>query len=527
MTKIWLVVLSLASNILALALPLALIQVYDRILTNHAVGSAVALFSAVLVAIVFDGLIRFVRTAIFARLGAVAEYRLSMQTAAQVLSLDRTQLRGLGAGKIGELFEAVGRSRDVLVGQSVLAMFDAPFAILFLALIWFLGGPVILAPLGVVAVLGVAALLSSAEHRTAARKAFEASAAHRRLVRVAARESDYYRSRAIAGNLAASLRRSEIAKAAATEASETAASRLIDLTQIGGLASTVAILFLGAQSVLDGAMTTGGLAACMIFGQRAVGGILGMISNLARRRVAAGAYAELRRLFRERPAGRVPAEPSEAERGPPVGLSAEIDGARLTVSPGEIVVVSAATRDVEARLFRAMVDAVVYGEGSGRGASGPGLVRLDADAAGAVVAVPPMPPVLIGTVMENMTNFDPRRSEEALRLAEALGVQQALARLPDGYQTKLGVDFGLPLSDGVVKRIGLVRGLSAMPRLVVLGWPTAALDKDGEDRLVRVLKGQSASTTIVAFDRAPSLRAIASRVVTIADGRAQETEIAA
>lgn len=233
-------------------------------------------------------------------------------------------------------------------------------------------------------------------------------------------------------------------------------------------------------------MTTSGLAACMIVGQRGVGGILGMISNLARRPVAAGAYAELRRLLRETPAAKAPAEPSEAGRGSPVGLTAEVDGTRLTVAPGEIVVVTAASRDVEARLFRAMVEAAIYGESPGRASAGKGLVRIDRAEKGGVVAVPPMPPVLIGTVMENMTNFDPRRSEEALRLADALGVQQALARLPDGYQTKLGVDFGLPLSDGVVKRIGLVRGLSAMPRLIVLGWPTAALDKDGEDRLVRV-----------------------------------------
>lgn len=82
LTRAWVVILSLASNILALALPVALIQVDDRILANQAVGSAIALFSAVLIAIVVDGVIRSVRAAIFARLGAVAEYRLSMKTAA-------------------------------------------------------------------------------------------------------------------------------------------------------------------------------------------------------------------------------------------------------------------------------------------------------------------------------------------------------------------------------------------------------------------------------------------------------------
>ncbi|MDX5595468.1 hypothetical protein [Pseudovibrio sp. SPO723] len=57
-TRLWLICLSLISNILALALPLALIQVYDRILANQAVGTAIVIFSAVGLAILFDGLVK-------------------------------------------------------------------------------------------------------------------------------------------------------------------------------------------------------------------------------------------------------------------------------------------------------------------------------------------------------------------------------------------------------------------------------------------------------------------------------------
>ncbi|WMS41324.1 hypothetical protein RDV64_14690 [Acuticoccus sp. MNP-M23] len=535
MTRIWLVVLSIGSNVLALALPLALIQIYDRILANQAVGTAVVLLSAVAIAIMLDALVRFARSAIIARLGTTAEYHLSMRTAERILAMSRKDLLALGRGRIAELFATVGRTRDVLVGQSLLALFDAPFAIVFLALVWFLGGEVVLAPIAIVVVFGTAAIASMALNRAAVRRQFEASSVHRSQFVTAARNAELYRSIVIPGEVAARLRRSEFARSAASEQSEIRGSALLDISQVGGLASTVAILLLGALAVLDGTMTTGGLAACMILGQRAVGSLLGVISGLARRQLAAAAYRELDRVLRTARDADISGEGAgSSDRAlAPIGIEISVPGHLIKAAPGEMVVVPSEEKDEELRLFGLVAKALLDAERPSGTAADPATVRLTEGSGTvnpdprAVSVVPPLPPVFRGTILDNLTGFDDRRGQRAMALADGLGLTDLVGRLPAGFQTRLGAELSIPLSDGAVKRIGLVRGLSAVPGLVVLGHPEAALDKDGVDRLATTLREVCPETTVLAFTRSQPLLLAASTVVPLPASVVSEMSVSA
>lgn len=133
-------------------------------------------FSAVALAILLDGLVKYARASILGRLAAQAEYELSFKTAEKLLSIDENRLGQFSPGRIRELFTAINRSNDVLIGQSTLAVFDAPFAITFLVLVWFLGGPTVFGPLAVVVVFGALALFSAYRQAKAGKALFEASA---------------------------------------------------------------------------------------------------------------------------------------------------------------------------------------------------------------------------------------------------------------------------------------------------------------------------------------------------------------
>lgn len=376
MARAWIVGLSLLSNILGLALPLALIQVYDRILANQAIGTALILFAAVLVAIVLDGMTRFARSALFSRLGSVAEYNLSISVARQVLSMRRDQLKRFGAGHIEELFAAVSRSRDVLVGQSLLALFDAPFAIIFLILVWFLGGVVVVAPLAVVAVIGALALYAALRHSGAAADAFKARAAHKSLLMEGAARNEMFRTRGIAGELMARLRRTEIAAAEASERSERQAAALMDLTQVAGIAAAVSILAVGAHEALQGNMTTGAIAACLILGQRAVSALVGVVSGLARRQTAVAAHRQLRRALQTKRA--LPAHETVSRDDGPLGAEVTMpSGAHVSIKPGTLNVIEFATYDQADEAYERFSSALAApGDGDTAQAA---LVLSDAD----------------------------------------------------------------------------------------------------------------------------------------------------
>lgn len=497
MTRLWLILLSLLSNALGLMLPLALIQVYDRILANHAIGTALVLFAAVLVAIVLDGVTRFARTSVFGRLGAAAEFDLSMQVARRVLSMNRTELKRFGGGRVEELFASISTSRDALIGQSLIAVFDAPFAIVFLVLVWFLGGPVVLAPIAVVVVVGSLAFVCAAFNRSANHALFEARSSQKTLMMKGLSHLEFLRSRGLAGDFMFGLRRTDLAAAAASERAERATGTLMDFTQIAGLASSVAILGAGALRALEGEMTSGAIAASLILGQRAASGLLGLFSAFARRQTAGAAYRELRRHLD----GQGERDMSAARVDGPLGVHwSPSPGEEWAIAPGSVAVIEFdSVREANAA-FDTFRD--VLSEDAAQGAKAPLHLttrngqQID-DAAGSIAFCGAMPVLFRGTILDNLSRFEAENIDRAISTARALGLDEALGRLADGYQTSVGQGLTEPLSSGTIKRIGLVRALAPNPGLVVLNHPTHTLDKAGLDRFVALLSDMKGQTTVI------------------------------
>lgn len=518
LTRVWLILLSLLSNVLALALPLTLIQVYDRILVNQAVGTAIVLFTAVVIAILLDGIVRFSRSAIFSRKGTVEEYTLGMRLARRVLSMSRADLSKFGAGREAELFAAITRSRDVLVGQSTLALFDMPFAIVFLVLVWFIAGPVVYVPLAVVAVAGLFALFHAMRNRRASKAQFEARSAHKSILVSGASGIEVFRTRGLAGDLMGRLRRLGAIEAEATERSERSLSALADVAQVASLAASIGILGVGAMLALEGELTSGGIAACLILGQRAVGGLIGVVSALARRQTASVAHRTLREALS---AGTlfVPTitESSDAANDAQIALSWRLpDGRSVEIGPGEAQTIEFDTFDAAEATYAALSEAVLSMQDRGTDATSALQLRDPGDGppvsaealARRVVFVRAAPLLFRGTLLENITGFDASRIDRATAVGESLGLDRPISRLPNGFQTTVGSQFGVPLSAGAVKRVGLVRALSGKAGLVVLGNPTLSLDQDGIDRLLAHLESHHGSTSILILEvrGAPSLK---------------------
>lgn len=124
-----------------------------------------------------------------------------------------------------------------------------------------------------------------------------------------------------------------------------------------------------------------------------------------------------------------------------------------------------------------------------------------------------------GTIAENIARFGKVESEKIVAAAELAGVHEMVLRLPEGYDTVIGVSGG-QLSGGQRQRIGLARAVYGEPRLVVLDEPNSNLDDVGEaalrDALLR-LKQQG--TTSVIVSHRPSVLSIADKILILKEGR--------
>lgn len=149
---------SLIINLLAMALPIAALQVYDRILPNANRSTLIVLAMGVVVAVVFEAVLRFCRNYATAWAGTVYEHAASCQAIQQVLNSDIRKMEAIGAGEHLQRMTAIKRMRDFYSGQTAVTPIDLPFVAIFIGLIAYLAGP--LAYVSLVC-LGVFALFAS------------------------------------------------------------------------------------------------------------------------------------------------------------------------------------------------------------------------------------------------------------------------------------------------------------------------------------------------------------------------------
>lgn len=519
---------SLLVSLLALALPIALLQVYDRVLPNAALGTLHALALAVLCAIALEAGLRMLRGRILGRLGAAAEAQAQRAAMARILGTPAAQFETRGNGYYSERLAAIGTLREAWSGPALQAMLDLPFALLYLLAIHWIAGPLVAVPLGMLlAVLALAAVQGGRVRRRAERLAqaeehrfnflFDTLRGLQSLKLLGAERLVERRYDRLQGRTA-QLRRE------LTEVTATGQESGLLLAQL----ATIGTAAWGCLMVIEGSLTVGGLGACTMLAGRCMQPLLGgaaLWSRLQALRHARSCVAELATLPTEASAMLPPLTPSagaiairDVRFGGLLGDRPLFDGLTLEVAPGEIIGITGPNGSGRSALLR-LITGELRPEGGRVLVDGQDLRFHDVTAARRKIAlVPPDPPLLRGTLLENLTLHQPDLADEALALAAAMGLDGVAARLPGGWHTAVGTG-ATPLPRGVAQRIGVVRALVQRPCMLLLDDVNAHLDQEGDARLARLLGTLRGRTTVVMVSHRRSVLTAADRVLTLGDGR--------
>jgi len=204
------------------------------------------------------------------------------------------------------------------------------------------------------------------------------------------------------------------------------------------------------------------------------------------------------------------------------GLSVEVGSARaregieFDIAPGEILALVGAPGTGKSALLEAIAGVRPSG-----GTLHHGAVRIDSTPVGPahrpIAWVPPSPPVLPGSLAENLA---PGTPEDTTRIARAREILRALgdeAIVALGDDDRLG-PRGRLVSSGEAQRIALARAIASDAPVLLLDEPTANLDHEGERRAIAVLRDASRNRSIVLVTHRPAPLAIADRVVDLSEG---------
>ncbi|MBF9130306.1 ABC transporter ATP-binding protein [Plantactinospora sp. S1510] len=306
--------------------------------------------------------------------------------------------------------------------------------------------------------------------------------------------------------------------------------------RLAGNTAVAAVLVVGAYRIAHGHASVGEVTAFLLFLRRLVDPLQDLASVLETCQAAVAALERLGDLVGREPDGVPrPAGPDRRRAAAPGGVELRdiwfsyagrsrpaLRGVSFRIAEGETVALVGATGAGKSTIAKLLTRAYHPARGTVL-LGGVDLGRVPEDELRrAVVPVLQETFVFTATVEENVALARPGASdEEVVRACRLVGADRFIARLPDGYQTRIGRS-GYRLSAGQEQLIALARVCLAEPVLVVLDEATAALDAGGErtvqDALRKLLAGR---TALLIAHRFTALR-LADRVVVVDDGKVVE-----
>lgn len=514
---------SLAINLLLLAPPLYMLQVFDRVLASRSDETLIALSIAAAAALVMMACLEVLRARLLAAAGAALDRQLGPRVLEGLLA---QSARLSGAAHVHGLRD-VATLRGFLGGSGLIALFDAPWLPLFLAII-FLFHPLLGAvALGAAALMMLLAWLNERLTREPLERAQAQARQAGRFIDLGVRNAEAVSALGMLPALARRWRELNDAALGEQLRASRLGGRLAGWTKFTRQAVQVAMLAAGAFLVIAQDVSAGVMVAATILLGRALAPVELLIAGWRSFVEARGAWRRLDELLERNP----PAEPGTELPAPAGALQLErvafslhgsdraiLRGVSLRLAPGEALGVVGPSASGKSTLARLIV-------GVWRPVSG--AVRLDgADVAawprerlGPYLGYLPQDVELFGgTVAENIARLGAPDSAAVIDAARRAQVHELVLRLPKGYDTNIG-ESGEALSPGQRQRIGLARALYGAPRLVVLDEPNANLDHEGEQALLRVLHGlREAGVTLVIVAHRPSLLRGVDRILVLRDG---------
>ena len=517
---------SAAINLLMLLPALYMLQVYDRVLSSGNGDTLLMLTVLVLGLYALMGALEWLRGLLVIRLGDALDRRLAARVYGA--AFDR-QLAG-GANPAAQAVSDLNQVRQFLTGNAIFAFFDAPWAPLYL-LVLFLFHPLLgaLALVGALLLLALA-LINERWSRQPLRQSGRLNAEAGKLAGDQIRQAETIQAMGMLGRVRG---RWAAPHGEAVDQQHLASERaalMTALTRTLRIALQSLMLGGGAWLAIQGDLTPG----MMIAGSILIGRMLAPVeqvvgvwrqwsgTRLAHRRLCLllSSYpAPAAGLALPAPAGALAVEGLTVV--PPAGQRVTLSGLSFSLAAGEILGVVGESGSGKSSLARALVGVWPARTGKVR-LDGADLHGWDRERLGPWLGYLPQDVALFaGSVAENIARFGPVHADSVVAAATEAGVHEMILRLPQGYDTVLG-DGGAGLSGGQKQRIGLARALYGEPVLLVLDEPNANLDERGEAALAATLRGlKERGRTVVLITHRAGVLACTDKLLALSGGTAR------
>ena len=515
---------SMLANVLMLTPTLYMLQVYDRVLASQ---SELTLLMMSLLTLVLFGIMAFAEW-MRSRLLVGTGVRLDEQLSTQVFNASFEAHLNQSGTDPKRAFGDLIQIRQFLTGNGVFALFDAPWAPIYMGVLF------LLHPwLGYLSILFalIQASLAWFGHRHAlapAEAAVKAGADAGIFLQGKLRNAEVLESMGMVKNLKARWALRHQTHLQSSGASQHLNHRLTAISKF--LRYTQQSLGLGAGALLaiDGQISMGGMIAASVLMTRALAPIDMLVGSWRQFIGVRFAFERLEKMLLEYP-------PRDAafQRVPPKGALTLRNV--VATAPGRAEPI---LKNISLSVPAGSVTAVLGPSGSGKSTLARVMMGIWPDVTGEVLLddlpvngwnrielgphlgyLPQDIELFEGSIAENIARFSEVEPDKVIAAAQSAGLHEMILRFPKGYDTPIG-EAGNLLSGGQRQRIGLARAVYGHPKLIVLDEPNANLDDAGEAALFKTIGQLKANgSTVFLITHRPGAISVADRLLILRDGQ--------
>lgn len=518
-------------NLLALALPLFSMNVYDRVIPNRAEATLWVLALGVLIAFGMEYALRRARTEVLDQIGRDLDLRLSQKIYAKILSAPLAERQGHTGNLVARVSE-YAIVRDFFASTTIVLMIDMVFLALFVAMIAYIAGWLALVPIVAMALMAAAGLRLRRKVIAAARDAQADFGLQQTLLVESIAGIETLKSVAGEGMMLGRWRRLAEIGSQSQQRLKDISSAAISLTASFQQVSNIALIVGGYYLFANGDITMGAIIAIVMLSSRSLAPVGQLAFLLTRGQQARETLDSLQRLWDggdERRMGSATMTPQVRAAAIrlegldftyPEASAESLKGIDLTIAPGDRIAVIGRVASGKSTLGRVLcglyqptggqmlvdgIDSRQYRPQDLRAAFR--FVAQDAD-------------LFSGTVKDNLALGAGSASDDELIAAlRSVGADRFLARDAGGFDRAVG-EHGSRLSGGQRAFLTLARAFVSPAKLVFLDEPTGAMDAQTEKLFVAQLsRSLTAEQTLVISTHRPALFALCNRLIVLDQGR--------
>lgn len=518
------------TNIFALATSVFSMIVYDRVMPNGAMETLVALLVGVFIIFVSDFVIRTLRSYFLDVAGAQADMVIADTLFEQVIDMElaaRTSPTGSVANSLRE-FESL---RDFLTSATLTTLIDLPFAVLFLFVIWTIGGPLVYVPLAAIPLIIGSNLVIQPSLRKLTQSNYE-DGQTKNSVAIETLQGIETIKAIGAGSMMRKRWQDVISHQSAIGLKTRLLSQFSsNMSNFSNQLVWVGTVTLGVYLTQTGAIGSGAIVACSMLSGRAIAPLAQLSQLLTRMNSALASYKNLSALMSQprehkskaaylnRSVWQGSIEFRDVSFNYPGQSQGGLQNISFKIEAGERVAIVGKVGSGKTTLAKLLVG--LYKPDSGAIlVDGIDIRQIDpADLRRNVGVVMQESWLFSGTVKQNIAVGGNNPTDEEILQASVLsGVHEFISKHPDGYAYKLK-EKGEGLSGGQRQTINIARALVGKPPILLMDEPTSAMDLTHESQLIANLKNQLVNQTILIITHRTSILELASRVVVIDQGK--------